>query len=474
MSCRAILHNTGKEAIPLLLVRSGELTPRQCDHEFKGATGECPTCMAMIERAELGDGSAYAQAMLALQARGQSVSYKRFGYGSDGGVEPWRVCYWGHPPGYWAGVQFRDCQNANTSVHAVHLDVIRKYYQKSFRPEDGFVIKVEQRLRKPGDPPQPYSPDLAIYGPNNQRMVAVEYQRSFESYEKFCERDDLRRAEKWPAVDWWFDDTQSDIAADKATVYGKSQMHRTHLALMSVLFYRCWVDPCTLQLKAEHGRCGDLPIERRKHVERKIEKAELAECSTAQLMRQIEQGPERELIKDFVRPMQVKAGSELDFRAHADWSLEREKRLALAVMRRRLRLEEQDRRDREWLAEQRRKERDEQEKAAVRLRFQNETILRRADEARIRREEEWELSQRQEQERSRQKALLAFQTKDALAKLQKWGIPVGSVGHVVRWTRDKPFTGVIDRWIFDRPVILNTQTARTRLAFDASDYQLLS
>lgn len=67
MSCRAILHSTGKESIPLLLVRSGELTPRQCDHEFKGETGECPTCKAMIERTDLGDGGSYASAMLRLR-----------------------------------------------------------------------------------------------------------------------------------------------------------------------------------------------------------------------------------------------------------------------------------------------------------------------------------------------------------------------------------------------------------------------
>ena len=34
MSCRAIL-STGKESIPLLLVRDRILTPRQCDHEFR-------------------------------------------------------------------------------------------------------------------------------------------------------------------------------------------------------------------------------------------------------------------------------------------------------------------------------------------------------------------------------------------------------------------------------------------------------
>ena len=84
MSCRAILHSTGKESIPLLLVRDGILTPRECDQDFMGLTGECPTCKAMIERADLSDGSCDASATLALQERGQGDTYRRFGYGFDG------------------------------------------------------------------------------------------------------------------------------------------------------------------------------------------------------------------------------------------------------------------------------------------------------------------------------------------------------------------------------------------------------
>ena len=60
---------------------------------------------------------------------------------ADGGVEPWRV-YWAHPPGYWDGVQFRDCQNATTNAHTVHLQVLKGWYEKQFKPEDGFTIKV--------------------------------------------------------------------------------------------------------------------------------------------------------------------------------------------------------------------------------------------------------------------------------------------------------------------------------------------
>ena len=386
MSCRAILHSTGKESIPLLLVRSGELTPRQCDHEFKGEKGECPTCKAMIDRADLGDGSSFASAMLQLRERGQTVTYKRFGYGSDGGVEPWRVCYWGHPPGYWDGVQFRDCQSASTSAHTVHLAVIQQHYEKQFKPEDGFTIKTEQRLRKPGDPPRPYSPDLAIYGPKGERMVAVEYQRSHEAYEKFCDRDDLRRSEKWAAVDWWFDDTQPDPEKERTTVYGRSQMHRTHLALMSVPFFRCWVDPATLVLEADEGMCGELPPNRHKRVERKLEKAELAECSTAKIMRQIEDGPERSIIEGYTAPLEAKAGSELNFRARVEYSLEKERRLALAVVERQKRLEEQDRRHREWVAEQQRIEAERRERERIRQeelerqRQKEEQERRRAEE----------------------------------------------------------------------------------------------
>ena len=343
MSCRAILHETSQESIPLLLVRSGQLTPRQCDHEFKGKTGECPTCAAMIARADLSGGGSFAAAMQKLKDRGQSVSYRKFAYGLDGTVEPWRVCHWGHPPGYWDGVQFRDCQNPATNAHSVHLAVIKKHYEKDFRIEEGYKITVEERLRKPGDPPRPYSPDLAIYGPKGERLIAVEYQRSYESYEKFLDRDNLRRAENWAAVDWWLDDTQPKPGIEKATVYMKSQEHRTHLALLKVNFFRCWVDHNTLVLQAEQGRCGELPPARKKRVERKIEKTALSECSTYRAIKLLEGEPEEKIIKEYIEPYIAMPGVALNFRNLLNHSLEREHTLAQAVIARQKRLEEQDR-----------------------------------------------------------------------------------------------------------------------------------
>lgn len=348
MTCRAILHATKKESIPLLLVRRGELTPRQCDHEFKGATGDCPTCKAQSDAADVEDGSTYAKAILLMRDRGFGVSYKRFGYGSGGGVEPWRVCYWGHPPGYWTDVPFRNCQSPDTDSHTIALEIIREHYAKQFKPELGFVIKTEPRLRKPGDPPRPYSPDLAIYGPKGERMVAVEYQRSHEAYEKFAERDELRRSEGWAAVDWWFDDTQPDPKNPRRTVYDKSQAHRTHLALLSVRLYRCWVDPDTLKLQAEPGRSGELPPERRKRVERHIEKSDLRECSTAKAIRELEGTPEETIIKKYKEPLKPSRGSGLEFFDDVAYSLERERRVAIAVVANQRRLEEQDRRHREF------------------------------------------------------------------------------------------------------------------------------
>ena len=348
MTCRAIRHDTKEESIPLLLVRRGELTPRQCDHEFKGLTGDCPTCKAQSDAADVDDGGSYAKAILLMRDRGFGVSYKRFGYGSDGGVEPWRVCYWGHPPGYWTDIPFKNCQSPDTDSHTIALQIIREHYAKQFKPEMGFVIKTEPKLRKPGDPPRPYSPDLAIYGPNDQRMVAVEYQRSHEAYEKFADRDELRRSEGWAAVDWWLDDTQPDPESLRKTVYDKSQQHRTHLALLGVPLYRCWVDPQTLKLQAEPGRCGDLPPDRRKRIERHIEKAQPKECSTAKLIRELEGAPEELIIKDYKKPLRPNRGTELEFFQDVTYSIERERRLALAVTKKQKRLEEQDRRHREY------------------------------------------------------------------------------------------------------------------------------
>lgn len=348
MTCRAIRHDTKEECIPLLLVRRGELTPRQCDHEFGDVTGDCPTCKAQSDAADVEDGGSYAQAILLMRDRGFGVSYKRFGYGSGGGVEPWRVCYWGHPPGYWTDVPIRNCQNADTDSHSIALEIIREHYAEQFKPELGFVIKREPRLRKPGDPPRAYCPDLAIYGPNGERLVAVEYQRSYEAYEKFADRDELRRSEEWTLVDWWFDDTQPNPKKPRRTVYEKSQSHRTHLALLSARLYRCWIDPDTLKLQAEQGRGGDLPPERRKRIARHIERSPLRECSTASLIRELEGTPEESIIKEYKEPLRPSRGSKLEFLEDVNYSLERERRLALAVVARQQRHEEQDRRHREF------------------------------------------------------------------------------------------------------------------------------
>lgn len=347
MTCRALID--GEELIPLLHIRRGEMTPRQCDHHFKGLFGDCPTCKAQSENADVEDGSSYAQAILALRQRGFRVDYKRFGYGSDGSVEPWRVCYWGHPPGYWKDVPFRNCQNANTDAHAVNLQVIREHYEKhGFPPDLGFVIKTEQRLRRPGDPPRAYSPDLAIYAPTGQRVLAVEYQRSYEPYDKFCERDELRRSEQWMGVDWWFDDTQHNPNRPTKTVYDKSQEHRTHLAALQVTFYRCWVDPDTLKLQGELGKAGNLPPRRKKRKEKRVETAGLRDCSMARLMREVEEpggsrpsSPESHLILPT-------RGSDLEFHYDPLHSIENERRLALETLKRQRQLEDQDRNDREF------------------------------------------------------------------------------------------------------------------------------
>lgn len=348
MTCRAIRHDTKEESIPLLLVRRGELTPRQCDHEFKGVTGDCPTCKAQIEEANLYENTRYADAMQARRDKGVDVTYKRFGYGSDGGVEPWRVCHWSHSPGYWADSPFKNCQNPATECHTIALQIIREYYAKQFKPELGFVIKTEPRLRKPGDPPRAYSPDLAIFGPNGERLVAVEYQRSYETYEKFADRDELRRSEGWTAVDWWFDDTQPDPDKKKQTVYTKSQAHRTHLALLSVRLYRCWIDPQTLKLQAEPGRSGNLPPDRKKRIERHIEKVDLIECSISKAILDLEGSPEESIIKEYKQPLRPHQGTELQFLDDLNYSVERERRVAVAVLSRKKRLEEQDRKDREF------------------------------------------------------------------------------------------------------------------------------
>lgn len=107
-----------------------------------------------------------------------------------------------------------------------------------------------------------------------------------------------------------------------------------------------------MKLQAEWGTTGDLPPERRKRIERHLEKAGLAECSTAQLFKQFEATPEEGIVEPYRKPLRALSGSELNFRDDLTYSLEREQRLARATVARQQRLEEQDRRHREWTAKQ--------------------------------------------------------------------------------------------------------------------------
>jgi hypothetical protein len=515
MTCRAILHGTNEISVPLLLVRNGELTPRQCDHEFKDKTGDCPTCKANIENTDFSDGSLYTRAMATLRDRGMNVSYRRFGYGSNGGVEPWRVCTWAHPPGYWANIPFRDCSNVDTDTHRVHLEVIKRYYEKEYRAECGFTIKVEQRLRRPGDPPRPYSPDLAIYGPSNERVGAVEYQRSPEAYEKFAARDDLRRIEGWGFVSWWFDDTQPDPNNERQTVYTRSRAHRDHLILLGSRPIRCWVDPLTLKLQAEYGTAGELPANRRKRIERQIEKAELRECSTSEIVKLIETGPERELIKSCLQPLRPLNGSDLNFREDANYSIERERAIALAARQRQRRLEEQDRRHRKWEAKQRILDqirltvadlrsigvavhcefshantteqladavdalsrrllgaKSERHVAIENARYAKQQSLK-AEAAD--RQRKWDqLMEERKAAEEMQESLWAKrqQENERMEGFARWGVVPGTIGATVLWRRGKPFSGSIVKWHHERPVIQDHASGKTRWAFSKDDYQL--
>lgn len=352
MTCRAILFSDGNEHIPALRVRTGELTAKQCDHEYKGERGECPTCKAMRESTDFADGGTFA---LAMAQRDPVVTYRRFAY-QGLGVEPIRICGFGHFPGYWNDFTPGDCSSIDTETHRVNLLAIKRWYEKEM---EGCAVKMEERLRKPGDPPQPYTPDLAVYGPRGERLVAVEYQRSYESFEKFEVRHRLRQSEGW-AVHWWFDDTRplenpSQAPWQGKTVYEKSQEHRVFLALVGADFYRCWVCPDTAKMQADYGACGDAPEDRKKRVAKKVETADLKECSIADMINSLEGQPEKALIKDFIKPRRVdqkpRANPEHGVELMLDlaYSKERERKAAIAIMKMQDRLAEQDRRHREWV-----------------------------------------------------------------------------------------------------------------------------
>jgi hypothetical protein len=305
----------------------------------------------MLEATDFSDGSSFAAAMA---GKDPVVQYRRASYG-EGGTEPFRIPSFSHGPNYWAGVGMKsgDCSNPDRETHRLNLMALKAFYEQS---HPGCKVNMETRLRAPGDPPRDYSPDLAVIGIDGTRLVAVEYQRSREAYEKFADRDDLRLREGWACVDWWFDHTQNDPQKTVRTVYDQSEMHRTHLAAMGRPIYRCWVDPLTFVMQYDYGCSGDLPPGRRKRVEKHIERAELKNCSIAQAIRDLEGEPEEQLIKEIKHPLRARpqAGVQgpglagvhpgLDLKYH----LERERRVAEAAIARRSRLDEQDRLDREF------------------------------------------------------------------------------------------------------------------------------
>jgi hypothetical protein len=251
------------------------------------------------------------------------------------------------------GMKAGDCSNPDRETHRLNLMALKAFYEQ-WHP--GCKVIMEAVLRAPGDPPRAYSPDLSVVGSDGTRLVAVEYQRSREAYEKFADRDGLRLKEGWASVDWWLDDTQNDPDKPVRSVYDQSDMHRTHLAAMGRPIYRCWVDPFTFVMQYDYGCSGALPPSRRKRVEKHIERAELKDCSIAQAIRDLEGEPEEQLIKEIKHPLRARpeAGVQgpglagvhpgLDLKYH----LERERRVAEAVVARRSRLDEQDRRHREF------------------------------------------------------------------------------------------------------------------------------
>lgn len=451
MTCRAILHATGEISIPLLLVRSGELTPRQCDKEFNGFTGVCPTCQELIDNTDFSDGSTFAAAMAKLKERQPIVKYRGFGYGNDGGVEPWKVCYWCHRPNYWSEIPFRDCQKPDRDTHRVNLAVIRKFYETDFYSTPGIAIKTEPRLRMPSDPPRPYSPDLAIYGPNNERLAAVEYQRSYEPFEKFLERDSLRRAEKWAVVDWWFDDTKFSANTNKATLYEKCQEHRTYLAGLSVHFYRCWVDPDNLKLTAEYGKCGEIAPSRSKRIVKQIERANLSECSTSNIINGLRGQPEYEIVREYAGPISPLAGSALCFKANINFSLAQQAAAARAVLARKRRLEEQDKRHRKYAHE-------------LRISDTQADIGCGPEHFDINKPLPGHLASTPSHDQASVPQLFEAE------RIKKWGVKSGETGILVRWMRGKQFSGMITKWLMDRPVITDLKSGSTRWAYDTYDF----
>jgi hypothetical protein len=216
---------------PAVEVLANRLSPKQANSTYKGTVGTCPHCLAL--RAE----NAFTDNQLlqaALREADLTVFYKSAHLVDD---VMKRLMHFSHRPGFLkTDAACLLCRDANLAHHAAALEVIAEWAAKKWTD---CSVESELTVVLPGTPPEKFAPDISIYSREGTPVA-------YESYDHFTRRHETRHRQ-FNEVLWFFD----------RGVYNRARAHRRYLDERSEPFFKCWTDPQSGQLEAEHGVAPD-------------------------------------------------------------------------------------------------------------------------------------------------------------------------------------------------------------------------
>lgn len=248
----------GVEVTPAVDVLAGRMTVEEADDLFieivrdeKGkdrevrASGICPYCenrWASMDPLEQG------KLMEALQRSEWDVSYRRASTrpGPDGGLVVAAVMCFCHKRGFAKAFGGSSPCSQPGNVHEAVVRALAQAYQHDLGPD--YTVTPEKTFTFKGPKPVDYRPDISIIGPDGEKAIAIEFQRSREDVEGFRLRHSIR-AREWAEVVWFF---------DKRIYNAPTTTHARNLLWdAQIPFFQAWVDAENQRLQVEEGTRHD-------------------------------------------------------------------------------------------------------------------------------------------------------------------------------------------------------------------------
>lgn len=347
MTFRAILDD-GKEHKPVLLMLTGQMTPRQIDKEYRCQSGLCPDCEDFFRTTDQSDGGTFAVAMA---GKDRSVSYRR-GHYLSGTDDLLTQMHFAHKKGYLqSGVAPCSKCTMRQLIHKEAVEAIAHQYRQDM--PKGFRVDAECQFIKPGTPPETYRPDIVVFNAFGGKHTCIEYQRSPEKFESFIHRHQLRGSE-WGSVIWFFD---KKIWERTSTCEARDWLFDN-----GQTFYKCWVDEETMQLQVEEGTFATALVKEAKG-KRRLKKFVPQACSIADIINEYlaatgqEDDGRRERVRQQKEPLKADRlqGFNLVEKSEADRA--KNQQLFETLKRQKAQREEDERRRREYDAKMNRLER---------------------------------------------------------------------------------------------------------------------